>query len=170
MSTPENPNNIFLKGEKASADYFVQNKSSKRVSSNVITFKKQGGFLSLILIIIVVTLLFPRNLAAQNKPHYIRIARIVVDSIQLEQFRAALKEGIESAVRKEPGVLTLYAVYEKDHPTHVTVFEIYADEDAYKAHIQTLHFKKYKDTVKDMVKSLQVFDVAPIALEAKPQQ
>jgi quinol monooxygenase YgiN len=41
-----------------------------------------------------------------------------------------LKEGIETAIRVEAGVLTLYAVYEKDHPTQVTVFEIYADTAA----------------------------------------
>jgi quinol monooxygenase YgiN len=50
---------------------------------------------------------------------------------------AALKEGIETAVRIEPGVQTLYAVYDKEHPTHVTVFEVYADSAAYHAHLET---------------------------------
>ena len=66
-----------------------------------------------------------------------RIARIVVDSAQLKAYYAALREGMEMAVRKEPGVLDLWAVAEKGHPTHITVFEIYADEDAYKTHVQT---------------------------------
>jgi hypothetical protein len=44
-----------------------------------------------------------------------------VNSTHLEQYRAALKEGIETAVRVEPGVLTLFAVYDKEHPTHVAV-------------------------------------------------
>ena len=61
----------------------------------------------------------------------------------------------------------LYAVYEKNNPTHVNVFEIYANEDAYKSHIKTPHFLKYKAMVQDMVKSLELVDVAPIALEAK---
>jgi quinol monooxygenase YgiN len=106
---------------------------------------------------------------AQEKKQMIRIARIVVDSAQLDAYRAALKEGIETAVRVEPGVLSLYAVYDKEHPTHVTVFEIYADETAYHAHLQTPHFKKYKETVKDMVKSLELVDAAPIGLESKPR-
>ncbi|SPP96477.1 protein of unknown function [Bradyrhizobium vignae] len=33
--------------------------------------------------------------------------------------------GVELAIRKEPGVLVLYAVSEKDNPTNVKVFEIY---------------------------------------------
>jgi quinol monooxygenase YgiN len=98
-----------------------------------------------------------------------RIARIVVDSAQLVAYRAALKEGIETAVRVEPGVLSLYVVYDREHPTHVTVFEIYADEAAYHAHLQTPHFIKYKETVKDMIKSLELIDAVPIGLESKPK-
>jgi 4-carboxymuconolactone decarboxylase len=111
--------------------------------------------------------IFSGSAFAQTKTSYIRIAKIVVDSLKLKEYKAALKEGMETAVRKEPGVLTLYAVYEKGNPTHVTVFEIYANEDAYKSHIQTPHFIKYKNTVKDMVRSLELVDVLPIALETK---
>jgi quinol monooxygenase YgiN len=105
--------------------------------------------------------------SSQEKKPMVRMARIVVDPAQLESYKAALKEGIETAVKVEPGVLTLYAVYEKDHPTHVTVLEVYADEEAYKAHLQTPHFKKYKNTTMGMVKSLELVDVEPIGLEAK---
>jgi quinol monooxygenase YgiN len=79
-----------------------------------------------------------------------------------------LKEGVETAVRVEPGVLTLYAVYDKYHPTHVTVFEEYADQVAYEAHLKTPHFLKYKNGTKAMVKSLELMEVSPIALAAKP--
>ena len=94
-----------------------------------------------------------------------RIGRIVVDSAQLESYKAALEEGVTTAVNVEPGVLSISAVYEKDHPTHVTVFEIYADENAYKSHIQTPHFLKYKSTVQHMVKSLELVDVSPIVMK-----
>jgi len=110
---------------------------------------------------------FANSANAQEKKPMIRIARIVVDSVRLTEYRAALKEGIETAVRLEPGVLTLYAVYDRERPTHITVFEIYADEAAYKLHIQTPHFLKYKETVKDMVKSLELVDAVPIGLESK---
>lgn len=105
--------------------------------------------------------------SAQSKIPYVRIAKIVVDSSQLENYKAALKEHAEAAVSEEPGVLTLYAVYDKAQPTNVTVFEIYASVPAYQSHILTKHFLKYKATVKDMVKSLVLTDVVPIALQAK---
>jgi quinol monooxygenase YgiN len=106
-------------------------------------------------------------LPAQTHGQYCRIAKLVIDSAQIEPYKSALKEHAEKAVKAEPGVLMLYAVYEKENPTHVTVFEIYADEPAYQLHIKTPHFLHYKATVKDMVKSLELVDVTPIALEAK---
>ena len=50
----------------------------------------------------------------------------------------------------------------------MTVFEIYADAAAYKAHLLTPHFLKYKTTTRDMVKSLELTETIPIALETKP--
>src|SRR5215212_9541384 len=102
--------------------------------------------LPLIIIGVVMTLGLT-HASAQNKEQYIRIARLIVDSTKLENYKQALKEHAEAAVKVEPGVLMLYAVYEKNNPTHLNVFEIYADEDAYKTHIQTAHFLKYKETV-----------------------
>jgi len=102
-----------------------------------------------------------------NTNRYMRIARVVVDSAKLTQYYAALREGMEMAVRNEPGVLNLWAVSERSNPTHITVFEIYTNVDAYNKHIQTEHFKKYKTAVQNMVKSLELVDVDPIALESK---
>ncbi len=98
---------------------------------------------------------------------YVRVAEIEVDPVQLEVYKAAAKEIIEDSVRLEPGVLALYSVFDKDNPAHVTVFEIYADKDAYKTHLETAHFKKYKAATQDVVRSLKLRDTVPIALSAK---
>jgi quinol monooxygenase YgiN len=107
------------------------------------------------------------NLFAQDKDLVVRIAKLQIDSAQLNVYKAALKEHAETAVRVEPGVISLYAVYEKNNPTHVTVFEIYANAEAYEAHLQTSHFLRYKAITKDMVKSLELIETIPIALETK---
>jgi quinol monooxygenase YgiN len=120
-----------------------------------------------IILIIMITFASNSNSFAQDKNLVVRVANLQIDSAQLENYRSALRLHAETAVRVEPGVLTLYAVYEKDHPTHVTVFEIYANADAYQAHLKTAHFLKYKATTKDMVKSLELMETVPIALETK---
>lgn len=113
------------------------------------------------------TIMMNTSAVAQDNTPYVRIARIVVDSAQLETYKAALKEGVEIAVRVEPGVISLQAVYDEQHPTHITVFEVYASKEAYRLHIQTPHFKRYKTDTQSMVKSLELTDVVPIALATK---
>ena len=99
---------------------------------------------------------------AQENGQMVRLAKLVIDSGQLQNYTTLLKEEIETSVRVEPGVLTLYAVAEKDHPTHITILEIYADSASYKAHLQTPHFIKYKTRTTGMVKSLQLVETIPI--------
>src|SRR6187455_3679016 len=96
-------------------------------------------------IIFALMLQFSLQIAcAQENGQMVRLAKLVIDSGQLQNYTTLLKEEIETSVRVEPGVLTLYAVAEKDDPTHITILEIYADSASYKAHLQTPHFIKYK--------------------------
>ncbi|HSN09706.1 MAG TPA: putative quinol monooxygenase [Hanamia sp.] len=115
-----------------------------------------------ILITSIITFFFCGNAFTQKKVQMVRLAKLVIDSSQLENYKTLLKEEIETSVRKEPGVITLYAVSEKLHPTHFTILEIYADSAAYKAHLQTPHFIKYKTGTKDMVKSLELIPADPL--------
>jgi quinol monooxygenase YgiN len=108
------------------------------------------------------------SMAQAPKDPYVRVAEIEIDPAQFEPYKAAAKEQIEAAVRLEPGVLTLYSVADKENPAHVFVFEMYADVEAYKAHLETAHFKKYKVATQAMVKSLKLRDAVPILLGAKP--
>jgi quinol monooxygenase YgiN len=96
---------------------------------------------------------------------YVRVAEI--DPAQIEAYKAAINEEIEISVRAEPGVLALYAVSVKDSPAHIRIFEMYADENAYKTHLETPHFMKYKSVTQDMVRHLNPLETVPIKLGAK---
>src|SRR5690349_8812782 len=103
------------------------------------------------------------NVSAQEEnKQLVRMAKLLIDSAQLQQYNALLKEEIETSVKVEPGVLTLYAVAEQNNPTHIVILEIYQSIDAYKKHIQTPHFLKYKDGTKNMVKSLELIEAIPL--------
>ena len=105
-----------------------------------------------------------------RKPPLVRIAELEIDPAQLEIYKDALKEEIAASIRVEPGVLTLYAVAVKDHPTQIRIFETYADQAAYEVHLQTPHFQKYKRETQGMVKSLELIETDPILLGAKTGQ
>lgn len=105
---------------------------------------------------------------AQEKDLVVRIAKLKIDSMQLPLYQAALKEGIDAAIHREPGVISLYAVAEKGNPTAITVFEIYANMEAYKSHLEMPHFKKYKSMTQSMVLSLEILETTPIILAPQP--
>ncbi|TFV47115.1 antibiotic biosynthesis monooxygenase [Bradyrhizobium niftali] len=107
--------------------------------------------------------------AAEVRPLYVQEAEIEIDPAQLESYKAAVAEHIETATRVEPGIIALYAVSENDNPTRVRVFEIYRDQDAYRSHLETAHFKTYKATVEKMVRSLKLIRTTPIAFGALPR-
>jgi quinol monooxygenase YgiN len=98
---------------------------------------------------------------------FVLVVELEIDPSQLEPFKAAIKENGETAVRLEPGCRGFSAVFEKDNPTRVRLFEIYENADAFKAHLETPHFKKYAETTKDMVKSRKRIDTVPITLNVK---
>jgi quinol monooxygenase YgiN len=120
-----------------------------------------------LLFILSLCLAAPVMAQATKNNQMVRIAKIQVDPAQLDAYNAALKEQMTTAVKVEPGVLTYYAVADKDAPSHITILEIYANEAAYQSHIQTPHFKKYKTTVEKMVKSLELVNVDIIGVAKK---
>ena len=93
----------------------------------------------------------------------VRLAEIEVEPAFLEEYMAFAKEVGETSVKVEPGVLTLFSMQAKEDPCKIYILEIYADQEAYQSHIQTAHFKKYKEGTAKMVKSLKLIDVNPLA-------
>ena len=104
---------------------------------------------------------------AQQDKQMVRLAKLVIDSVHLDSYNKLLKEEIEASVRLEAGVLTLYAIAEKNRPTHITILEIYANEEAYKSHIKTPHFLKYKNSTQNMVKALELVETIPLIPKMK---
>ncbi len=156
-------------------DTVTDNKNFIKKTKNMKIYKSTNKahirrikLLAVIISLFILTLSFSKNTMAQEKFQMVRLAKIKVDPLQLDKYNSALKEQMTTAIRLEPGVLTYYAVADKSDPSHITILEIYADTAAYQSHITTTHFKKYKETVKDMVKSLELVDVNLIASAKKP--
>jgi len=115
----------------------------------------------------LITFLVVRRGYSEQDDRIIRLAEIEIDPAQVRAYKAALAEEIEASIRIEPGVLTLYAVSVKGQPEQVRLFEIYRDAASYQAHLQSAHFKKYKQQTQQMVKSLKLVETEPILLGSK---
>ncbi|WP_369348313.1 putative quinol monooxygenase [Stenotrophomonas sp. JAG2] len=91
-----------------------------------------------------------------------RLSKITVDAAHLPAYREALAEEVRASMALEPGVLSLYAVFDKEDPTRLTILEIYANRQAYEAHVKSPHFLAYKSGTLHMVTSLELVDVDPL--------
>lgn len=93
---------------------------------------------SLIIMIGIFSLIVVDSKAQNANPIY-RIAKIKVDGNKLEQYKSALQEQMNAAIKLEPGVLSYTAVSDK------------------------------KETVKDMVLSLELIDTDLIVRARKKE-
>ena len=120
-------------------------------------------------LIIALILLSCCSVFAQKDTMMIRISEIEIDSNYLEAYKAILKEEASASMQIEPGVISIYPMYQKEHPTQVRILEIYADREAYESHLKTSHFQKYKTTTLKMVKSLKLVDMGAMDPETMPE-
>ena len=93
----------------------------------------------------------------------VRLSKIEVEPKYLDEYMKFATEVGEISLRTEPGVLTMYAVSDKENPCLITILETYASQEAYKKHIASAHFQKYKQGTLHMVKSLQLCDQKPLS-------
>lgn len=92
----------------------------------------------------------------------IRYSVIEVEPDYLDEYLPLALEVGDISMRTEPGVLAMYPTVSKEDSCKITIMEIYASQDAYKSHIASPHFQKYKQGTFHMVKSLQLLDQNPL--------
>lgn len=92
----------------------------------------------------------------------VRLAEIEVYPDKLDEYLTFAKEVGTVSMATEPGVIGLFSMQDKANPCKVYILEVYADNEAYQAHLKTTHFKKYKEGTAQMVKSLKLIDTNPL--------
>lgn len=92
----------------------------------------------------------------------VRLAEIEVFQEKLEDYMGFASEVGLVSMASEPGVIALFSMQDKADPCKIYILEVYADREAYQAHLQTAHFRKYKEGTADMVKSLKLIDTNPL--------
>ena len=107
----------------------------------------------------------PPRPAAEPPQVLVRIAEIEVHPQHLEEYLRCAREVAEVSLAEEAGVLCLFPNQIPDDPTKIRILEIYASEEAYKHHLNTAHFQKYKQGTLKMVKSLHLQEIKPLEPE-----
>ena len=92
----------------------------------------------------------------------VRIAEIEVYPEWLDAYLSAAGAVGAESVAKEPGVVCIFPMQRKDNPCLIRIVEIYRSDEAYKEHLATPHFRKYKEGTPHMIKSLELVPMRPL--------
>ena len=92
----------------------------------------------------------------------VRLSKIEVYPQYLDEYMEYAVEVGAKSLLSEPGVLTMYAMQDKENPCLITILEAYSSQEAYKSHIASEHFQKYKQGTLHMVKNLELCDQTPL--------
>ena len=106
------------------------------------------------------------SLNTNTQDMMIRIAELEILPEYVAEYTAILEEEAAASVAKEPGVICIFPMYEREDTTSIRLIEIYADEAAYEQHLKTPHFLHYKTATLKMVKSLRLVEMESIDPES----
>jgi (4S)-4-hydroxy-5-phosphonooxypentane-2,3-dione isomerase len=73
---------------------------------------------------------------------FVLVVHLKVKPETVDAFMSRLSENAKNA-RKEPGCKQFDVLVDPNERTKVLLYEVYNDEQAFEAHQQTPHFKKY---------------------------
>lgn len=136
--------------------------------TNPVSGGRRAGVLAAMVMGMMALLGGGRAAYAQQPDMLVRISEIEIFPTHLQEYQRILQEEAEASVRLEPGVLCIFPASQKDNPTQIRIFEIYASHAAYEAHIQSPHFQKYKRSTLEMVKSLRLIDMQAMDSSTMP--
>ena len=80
---------------------------------------------------------------------YVIIAPIQIKEGHKEEFMVAMLDDAHGSVNDEPGCLRFDVIQDAGDPNRIWLYEVYKDESAFQAHLQTPHLIKWRDTTKD---------------------
>lgn len=100
-----------------------------------------------------------------NSGMIVRISEIEVYPEYLDEYLNYAKEVAQKSVEQEKDVISIYPMSVIKDNTQIRILEIYKNQEAYKNHIDSPHFKKYKEGTLHMVKHLNLVDTYQLCPE-----
>lgn len=97
----------------------------------------------------------------------IRIYELTVLSEYLAEFHELGANNIRQSVENEDGVLAMYVLADDKNANKIYVFEAYANQSAYEAHINSAHFKEWQSKTKHMMSDKKMIETLPIIFGSK---
>lgn len=94
-------------------------------------------------------------------PRLVIIAEFDVKPGAMDAFLAAAREDAQASLRDEPGCRRFDVLTPDGGGDKVVLYEIYDDDAAFAAHMETPHFAAFRDAIADLEKSRRVGKYRP---------
>ncbi len=82
---------------------------------------------------------------------YVIIAPLKIKEGFKEQFVEEMLKDAKGSMKNEPGCLRFDVIQDGDDPNQIWLYEVYVDEAAFHAHMETPHFITWRDAVEDWI-------------------
>lgn len=105
----------------------------------------------------------------ESEEYVCRIAEIKVRPRYLAEYLTDANDVDRLSMEREPGVICLFPMQSRQDSTVIRILEIYASDEAYRQHIKTDHFLRYKQNTLHMVKKLRLPPLRPLDPETMRQ-
>ena len=121
-----------------------------------------------LLLLAAIALVSMRETAmAQPGSVYVNAVDLDVVPSERARFLEAIAEDAAATI-KEPGCLQFDVLMLANDPNHLFLYEVYENEDAFSAHRESDHFKKYAATTASMVAKRVTRPMTAFSLAQKP--
>jgi quinol monooxygenase YgiN len=94
--------------------------------------------------------------SSEHRGPFVIIAEFEVKPDRLEQFLELARADASQSVAKEPGCGQFDVTLDREQPNRVVLYEVYQDEAAFDAHLETPHLAAFRAGIEDLIVSRHV--------------
>ncbi|MCT1926670.1 putative quinol monooxygenase [Staphylococcus pasteuri] len=91
--------------------------------------------------------------------YLLKFAQIEIEEDQQNTFENSVLTNMEASMSEEEDVLAMYALRDVNQHNKYYFYEVYQNEQAYEAHCETEHFKKYIQQTKDILNDKKLYNL-----------
>lgn len=92
---------------------------------------------------------------------HVLVVTIDIQPDRIADFLKAMRADAVGSVTREPGCLRFDIIQDEQKPSRIYLYEVYANKDAFDAHLKTPHFLTWQDAVKNWFASPPVVGAGP---------
>lgn len=115
------------------------------------SFKRAFGFIAIMLA--ALPIMGPAQAQSEAGHYYVVTVDFGTAPENFERFKQIMQENAKASVTNEPGCREFNVFEDPKAPNHLFLFEVYDDDAAFQQHVNSAHFKHFKEVSDPIITS-----------------